>query len=145
MNSTRFNYDVSLMPAIVINGHWLLGFIEGEGTFGFKNLSPYFQLGQHTRRLAVLTAISAYLSPLPNGFNFTINSPSPAVASTLNKRTSVYLLSIVNVDALYDILLFFLIGMPFQTRKGVDFYLWALGLYLHKFGYFYLSNLDHYY
>nr|QNH82624.1 LAGLIDADG endonuclease [Dioszegia changbaiensis] len=140
MNSTRSNFDYSLMPTIVINAYWLLGFIEGEGTFGFKNLSPYFQLGQHTRSLAVLTAISAYLSALPNGFNFTVNSPSIVVANTLNKRTSVSVLSIVNVDALFDTLLFFLISMPFQTRKGVDFYLWALGLYLHKFGYFYLSS-----
>ncbi len=74
--------------------------------------------------------ISAYLSALPNGFNFTIDSPSPAVASTLNKRTSVSVLYIVNVDALYDTLLFFLIGMPFQTRKGVDFYLYTDSLSL---------------
>lgn len=34
---------------IEINRYWLLGFVEAEGTFGYKNLSPYFQIGQHKK------------------------------------------------------------------------------------------------
>ena len=48
MNSGRTVFNRSLMPAITINPFWLLGFIEAEGTFGLKNLSPYFQLAQHS-------------------------------------------------------------------------------------------------
>ena len=44
-----------------MNPFWLLGFIEGEGTFGFKNLSPFFQVGQSVRSLYVLEAIAKYL------------------------------------------------------------------------------------
>ena len=47
MNLQRKIYNYDLIPAIIINPFWLLGFIEGEGSFGFKNLSPYFQIGQH--------------------------------------------------------------------------------------------------
>jgi len=45
MNSSR-NY---LSPEVIffyknnhilVNAYWLLGFVEAEGTFGFKNLSP---------------------------------------------------------------------------------------------------------
>jgi len=39
----------------------------------------------------------------------------------LNKRTSVSVISIVNIDALYDDLSFFLLNIPFQTRKAEDF------------------------
>ena len=49
MNSSRTVFNSSLIPTLKVNPYWLLGFIEGEGTFGFKNLSPYFQIGQHTK------------------------------------------------------------------------------------------------
>lgn len=47
-----------------INNYWLLGFIEAEGTFGFKNLSPYFQLSQHSKSLNILNAISTYMKKI---------------------------------------------------------------------------------
>ena len=49
MNSSRTVFNYSLIPTLKVNPYWLLGFIEGEGSFGFKNLSPYFQIGQHTK------------------------------------------------------------------------------------------------
>ena len=42
MNLGRTLYNYDLIPKIVVDPYWLLGFIEAEGTFGFKNLSPYF-------------------------------------------------------------------------------------------------------
>jgi len=101
----------------------LLGFIEGEGTFGLKNFSPYFQLGQHTRNLMVIKTIALYIQSLPKVFTFSLNTLPPNVSNTLNSRTSVSVLSISNIDALYDYLMFFLLDISFQTRKGVDFYL----------------------
>lgn len=140
MNSGRTSYDYSLIPPIVINPYWLLGFIEGEGTFGLKNLVPYFQLGQHSRNSLVLQAISDYLKSLPQSFPFTLDSPTPVITNTLNKGTLVSVISIANIDALYDYIMFFLLAMPFQTRKGLDFYYWCIVLHLHKFGYFYLTQ-----
>ena len=51
MNSGRTVINSSLMPTITINPFWLLGFIEAEGYFGLQNLSPYFQLAQHSINL----------------------------------------------------------------------------------------------
>ena len=34
MYYTQTSYDDRIMPAMVITPSWLLGFIEGEGTFG---------------------------------------------------------------------------------------------------------------
>jgi hypothetical protein len=36
-----------------INIYWLLGFVEGDGTFGIKNLVPYFyfQVAQHNKNI----------------------------------------------------------------------------------------------
>lgn len=140
MNLQRKIYNYDLIPAIIINPFWLLGFIEGEGTFGFKNLSPYFKIGQHLRSSMVLNAIVNYLQLLPKSFTFSQQSKIPQVHKTLNSRTSVSVISIINIDALYDYLMFFLLDMPFQTRKAEDFYFWSLALHLHKFGYFYLPE-----
>ena len=54
MNQGRSNYDYSLLPNTPIDPYWLLGFIEGEGTFGIKSMVPYFQVGQHIRSDIVL-------------------------------------------------------------------------------------------
>lgn len=140
MNSGRTEYNYSLIPKIVVNPFWLLGFIEGEGTFGFKNLSPFFQLGQHIRSLYVLEAIANYLESIPKGFKFSLRSEAPNLINSFNKKTDVSVISILNIDALYDYLVFFLLDMPFQTRKGEDFYYWCIVLHLHKLGYFYLQE-----
>lgn len=47
-------------------------------------------------------------------------------------------ISVQNVDALY--VMFHLLDMPFQTRKGTDFYLWSLVLYMFKWGHAYLQE-----
>ena len=141
MNSNRTHYDYSLIPQLkVLDPFWLLGFIEAEATFGFKGLVPYFQIGQHTRSLMVLNAIAAFLQSLPKGFRFTLNSLPPVVSSSLNKTTSVSVITVNSIDALYDYFMFFLLDMPFQTRKSVDFLYWCLVLHFHKFGHFYLPE-----
>ena len=67
-----------------------------------------------------------------------LNSFTPKVSNTLHSNNTVSVIYINNIDALYDYLFFFLLEMPFQTRKGEDFYFWSIALHLHKFGYFYL-------
>lgn len=86
MNSGRIEYNYSLNPKIVVNPFWLLGFIEGEGTFGFKNLSPFFQVGQNVRSLYVLEAIANYLQSIPKGFKFSLRSEAPNVINSLKKN-----------------------------------------------------------
>ena len=61
MNSRRTVFNYSLIPPLKVNPYWLLVFIEEEGSFGFKNLSPYFQIGQHTKSLMVVQGIALYL------------------------------------------------------------------------------------
>ena len=140
MNSSRIKYNYSLIPNLQVNPYWLLGFIEGEGSFGLKNLSPYFQIGQHTKNLKVLQCIALYLQSIPKGFTFSINSVPLFVSNALHSNNKISVISINNIDALYDYLMFLLLDMPFQTRKGVDFYFWSIALHLHKLGYFYLKE-----
>ncbi len=43
MNSQRDPSLVEYPTNFAINSSWFIGFIEGDGTFGIKNGSPYFQ------------------------------------------------------------------------------------------------------
>ena len=88
----------------------------------------------------VLNAIAAFLQSLPKGFRFTLNSLPPVVSSSLNKTTSVSVITVNSIDALYDYFMFFLLDMPFQSRKFIDFYYWCLALYCHKNGHFYTQE-----
>lgn len=115
-----------------INPYWLLGFVEGEGTFGIKNLSPYFQIAQHARSAALLEAVKLFLTSLSLK-NTSKSSPS----ISLNKTTNVLSIVISNIDVLYDYIVPFFQGLSFQTRKFVDFQLWVVAVKLHKLGYFY--------
>ena len=85
----------------------------------------------------VLDAIAIYLKSLPKVFTFSLNSTPPNVHNIMNKRTSVSVISIINIDGLHDYLLFFLLNLPFQSRKAEDFYYWSIALYFKKFGYFF--------
>jgi len=136
MNTGRKSYNIELIPLTIINKYWLLGFIEGEGTFGFKNLVPYFQLAQHLRSSHLMDNI--LLINLPNLFGFTLKSPKLKPSITINKNTKVLVHSYNNIDSLHDTLAYFLLDLSFQTRKGIDFLYWCL--VLHKYGYFYLDQ-----
>lgn len=144
MNTGRVSYNIESIIKSDINKYWLLGFIEGEGTFGLKNLVPYFQIGQHERSSHVMTDIEEYLSGLPNTFLFTKNSPILKAYRTsplsISKNQRVIVLSYQNIDSLHDTLAYFLLDLSFQTRKNTDFLYWCLVLYMHKFGHFYLTK-----
>jgi uncharacterized protein YktB (UPF0637 family) len=96
-----------------------LGFVEGEGTFGYKHLVPYFQIGQHKKNLFVLKAIESFLLELPK--QKTEDSHKFNIHFSLNTKTNVYSMSVVSIDTLFNYVVPFLILMPFNTRKSLDF------------------------
>lgn len=60
MNSKRLTIEPKeeklLKNRVIINKWWLLGFIEGEGTFGYKHLVPYFQIAQNKKKFFCFTS-----------------------------------------------------------------------------------------
>ena len=131
MNSGRHVINYELIPNTPLTLFWFIGFIEGEGSFGFQNLVPYFQVGQNVRfgsvrfgsvrfgsvrNTHILTAISKFLSSLSSELKFSQFIVSLKENSTLNKSTNVLVISYQNIDSLYDILAHLLIQFPFQTH-----------------------------
>jgi len=121
----------------VINSLWLIGFIEGDGTFGIKNSSPYFQIAQKITNQGTLNAIKIYISKLTN---VNVKTSVTNVTSALNQKTGVVSLVVNNIDSLYYNILPFLDGSKMYTRKVIDFKLWRISLIIHKLGYYYLPE-----
>lgn len=127
-----------LSEKVSISKWWLLGFIEGEGTFGYKHLVPYFQIAQNKKNLYVLKAIETYLL---KEFSL-INSKNKELEFkyTLNKLTGVYSMTIEKVDDNFYYVIPFFESLTFLSRKSVDYEWWVISMFIHKLGYFYLPE-----
>ena len=126
-----------LVDKVSISKWWLLGFMEGEGTFGYKHLVPYFQIAQNKKNLFVLKAIEAYLKEFS-----LINSENKELVFkyNLNKLTGVYSMTLEKVeDNFYHIIPFFE-SLTFLSRKSIDYEWWVISVFIHKLGYFYLPE-----
>ena len=90
--------------------------MEGEGTFGYKHLVPYFQIAQNKTNLFVLEAIEGYFL---NTFN--LSKGQEVFKYSLNKGTGVYSLVIYTVDINFYYILPFFESMIFFSRKNIDY------------------------
>jgi hypothetical protein len=142
MNTGRVKLKVSqlynLTNRVSINMWWLLGFVEGEGTFGYKHLIPYFQIAQHKKNLFVLKAIESFLLKLP--LQNTEGNQVFNIHFALNTKTDVYSMSVLSIDALFNYIVPYFMSMSFNTRKLLDFKYWVISVIMHKYGYYYLPE-----
>jgi hypothetical protein len=116
-----------------INSTWLIGFIEGDGTFGIKNGSPYFQIAQKNSSQSTLNAIKSFIEGLPNFNEQTIKLLPPSITSATNKSTNVISLVVNSIDSLYYYILSMLDASKLYSRKAIDFKLWRIALLLHNY------------
>jgi len=110
----------NLRPSTKINIYWLLGFVEGDGTFGIKNLVPYFQVAQHNKNISVLNLVKDFLvklaidSSIPNCV-----TPLNSISIFTNKKTNVSSLVVSDIDVLYYYILPLFNSVTFFTRCGL--------------------------
>lgn len=144
MNRNRIKSPSNIMVNIVsINPNWLIGFIEGEGTFGIKAWSSlYLQVAQKDTSKDVLNAIVKFFTSLPASEELAKDSKILPlnVLSSNNKRTNVISLVISSIDSLYYYILPYIDSCTMYTRKSVDYQLWRAALLLKVHGYFFLPD-----
>ena len=121
-----------------ITSNWFTGFTEGDGTFGVKNGSPYFQIAQKNTSQGTLDAIKNYIVTLPKAESVKVSPPN--LTSATNKRTGVVSLVVLSIDSLYYYILPLFETSRMYSRKAIDFKLWRIALLLHKLGYYYLPE-----
>ena len=121
---------------LIITSNWLLGFVEGEGTFGFKSLVPYFQIAQNAKDEIILSSIKQYLESFKSLPNSNLSSIQPNMIKILNKNTNVLSYVISDLDVLHQIIVPFFSQLQFKTRKLIDFNFWVIAIKLHIYGYY---------
>lgn len=100
-NRTKFyGYNISYS---MISSYWLLGFVEGDGSFHFTNNRAIFSITQKDRQ--VLEAISIFLQNLPRApiFNGLIVAPQPNCIIGGKNNNTAYQLTISDTDVLRSV------------------------------------------
>jgi hypothetical protein len=135
INESRTNFSDYYITSSMITKYWLLGFIEGDGSFFFTNTRPIFSITQKDK--IILEAISKFLENIalnPIHDNLVI----PGKPSCIFSFSNAHQIKITLTDTLFQYIFPFFNELTFLTRKGVDFKIWSLGLFLIVYGYHYL-------
>lgn len=131
MNTSRVNFDRPESSKVIITKYWLLGFIEGDGSFFIRrdNLTPTFSIENTGVQLPVLLNIKEFLEnslgfdkySLHKIKNSSIILITTVKARSVNGKSSVFL-TINNINILYNYLIPFFSDAEFLTKKGKDFH-----------------------
>ena len=140
INSNRTNFDGYNISYSMISSYWLLGFVEGDGSFHFTNNRAIFSITQKDKQ--VLEAISIFFKNLPRApiFNGLFVAPQPNCIVGGKNNNTAYQLTISDTDVLFQYIFPFFKNLPFLSRKGVDFKIWSIGLFLIIHGYSKIPN-----
>jgi hypothetical protein len=128
MNKNRVNFEMS-QSHIKITKYWLLGLIEGEGSFQLwrSDLLPVFSIVMTERQLPLFIKIKEFLI---KELNFNIydkikieNTSAIAINNqkARNNSQGSILLIIKNVNLLYNYLIPYLDSLEFITKKYKDY------------------------
>lgn len=133
MNTNRICFDRPENSEIIITKNWLLGFIEGDGSFFLRRdtLTPTFSIELSGVQLPLLVKIKEFLenSAVLNFDTYSLYKlkNSSTIAINLNKardsngKSSVSLI-IKNIYVLNNYLIPLFADMKFLTKKGMDFH-----------------------
>ena len=133
MNNLRSDYEGYIISSQFINKNWLVGFVEGDGTFYFSHSSVVFGITQKDKK--ILEAIQTFLRNIPllppHENLFQPNKPN----GVIKNNTNSFQLVITDKDILFQYIYPFFRDVYFYSRKGIDFSIWSLVLYIFIYGY----------
>lgn len=126
MNKKRTEFNLPLNH-IKISPYWLLGFIEGEGSFYLNrsNFTPAFSLSLTQLQKPIIEKIIIFLaSNLDSHSYIKANSTklfNLSIEKPRNGANGIVKLKISQIDYLFNIFIPFLNTLKFQSKKKLDF------------------------
>lgn len=145
MNRGRLDFQLPEGHCPIVTSYWLLGFVEGEGSFHLDRSSNrlIFNITLSGNDLALLEAIKYFLYDLPE-------VESSAQAQNLSKSSiMIYVsksstraahLSIKNTDFIKSVIIPFFSSMDWHSKKYLDFQDWVLVFKLKEEGHHYTDQ-----
>lgn len=129
MNTGRDDRSLPSNYNFNITWPWLLGFIEGDGSFSTNGFSPRFYIELTSSEQNLLLAIKNFL----NAGNVSIkNIPKSRIGSNQKSMVSF---NIQSIDYLYSNFIPQLDLLIFKSKKKFDYLDWVIIVKLNYFGY----------
>lgn len=144
MNSKRKDFVMPSDHRIVITNNWLLGFVEGDGSFFYTrgNKSLGFSISQEGNK-ALMEAIVNFLC------NYASEQIKPELLSLnldeiqIYSIATVYNIKITRRDLIKLVIIPLFSSVNFRTKKFLDFMDWVAIFNLHEKGLHYLPEGKH--
>lgn len=143
MNNKRSDFVLSMSESskrIRITPYWLLGFVEGEGSFYItknKNYRVCFSLGQSSKDLTLIKEIKNFFKKLPGEFKG-IHDYDNVVNFTLGKKSEhqhdSLILLIQSKHYITNVLIPLFDSMIWISKKELDYKDWKSVLNLKQLG-----------
>lgn len=141
MNRNRSDYQLPEGHCPVITSHWLLGFVEGDGSFHLDRSSNRlnFDLTLSGVDLALLEGIKDYLFNLPGVEPEKMNKSSMMIYLSKGPSVAAHL-SIKDIDFIKYVIIPFFSSMTWHSKKFLDFQDWVLIFKLKEQGHHYTDE-----
>lgn len=129
MNNKRINYQIPELYKPRITPYWLLGFVEGEGSFNVvKGYGITFSMSQSSLDSALMLAIKDYLNNLSGAIEHMRKGQDSAVylgtyIGTANNE--ITRISISQTEYIRSVLIRFFEGLVWRSKKYLDFQDWV--------------------
>lgn len=136
MNTKRSEWKMPVSHEVRITPYWLLGFVEGEGSF-FTRQKEYqltFSISQDFRDLALMKQIREFLNNLGKGNHNAALLFSKEIKGDLTKVT------IIQKDYIKNILIPFFDAMTWRSKKAKDYLDWKTILKFKELGLHYTEE-----
>lgn len=142
MNNSRTNFNLTANRKLHITSNWLLGFVEGDGSFSYargngKLLLIIIQKGD----LPLFNAIRDFLVDLAKEYNVINNLDIDENAINIySNRTGISRLEVSRSDFLKHILIPLFNSLTFHTKKYLDYCDWVALFNIRQSGFHYLPE-----
>lgn len=149
MNTNRSNFGTTESRKFRITPYWVLGFIEGEGSFHIlnKDYYPRFSIGQSTKDLALMEELKNFFNSLEAELrraNLNLERGShhqkDVAYLSINNEIDMVNLAISQRDFITNVFIPFFDNLTWHSKKEKDFQDWKAILKIRNLGLHYTEK-----